>query len=202
MYDLCSKSLNLLERQLAGDDSTLAQIAEIAVQLSGEHVFRDPFLTSQQVRAFELLLSEWSGMFSFMPGRPDGLPPLMSILRLVCRSPQIEQMEIYELEEWKQIVGLRGPVETVQVCECANCRRRYARMGMSGFLDLMALVCGKCGDVVFRSIYDEKEEEVACPCGGVAKLGCHSCGAVQERVIEEMSPYQYFSNHKFYRQER
>jgi hypothetical protein len=200
MSDLCSTLLGLLERQSAGDGSAPSRIADISAQLSGERVFRDPLLTPQQVRAVELLLSEWSEMFSFEPGRPEGLPPLISLLNEVCRNRRLEQMEIYEREEWKKIVALRGPVETVQVCECANCRRQYPRMGMSGFLDLVALVCGRCGAVVFESIYEE-EREAACPCGGVAKLGCPSCGSLQARVIEEMSPYRYFSDHTFYREE-
>jgi hypothetical protein len=149
----------------------------------------------------ELLLGEWSNMFSFKPGRADGLPHLIKLLQTVCRRPRIEQLELVSSAEWQHLVSLRGPVETVQLCECARCQRKYPRMGMSGFPDLAAMVCERCGDVVFRS-FAEDEQEAVCPCGGVARSSCPSCGADQARVLEEISPYEYFAAHQFYKKDQ
>lgn len=44
---------------MAGNHIATSEIGEIANQICGIEVFRDPDLTPQQVRGFELVLSEW-----------------------------------------------------------------------------------------------------------------------------------------------
>lgn len=200
MTDLCSHLLTLLKKQFAGDESLIDQIALLSDRVCGEKIYRDTVLTPQQIRGMELVLEELRGMFSFYPGRRDGLPHLISLLEVIGRTPQIEQMEIYGRREWKEVVKLRGPVETVLIRECAKCKTTYPRMGTSGFLDLTDLLCGQCGDVIFKSLYEEKKE-TTCPCGGLAKVGCPSCGFLQGRTVDEMSPYRYFAEHRFYREQ-
>lgn len=163
-------------------------------------MYRDPVLTSQQVRGIEILLDEWRGMFSFHPGRREGLAPLARLLCLICRKPQMEQLEIYGTKEWKDLVGLRGPVETVLIQKCGKCRTEYPRMGTSGFLDIIDLLCNACGAIHFESAYDAPKE-VTCPCGGKAKVGCPSCGSIGGTTVEGMSPYRYFADHALYRHE-
>jgi hypothetical protein len=198
MADLCSILLNALQRQSAGEASAADEIRRVSELMCGERVYRDPVLTSQQVRGIELLLDEWRGMFSFHPGRREGLAPLASLLSLICRKPQVEQLEIYETEEWKDIVGLRGPVETVLICKCGTCRTKYPRMGTSGFLEIIDLLCSACGGIHFESCYDPPKE-ITCPCGGKAKVGCPSCGSIDGTTVEEMNPYHYFADHALYR---
>lgn len=198
MSDLCAALLNAFQRQSAGEDAACDEIRHMRELICGRGVYRDPKLTSQQVRGIELLLDEWRDMFSFHPGRKEGLALLESLLSLICRKPQIEQLEIYGTKEWKDIVGLRGPVETVLIHKCRDCGTKYARMGTSGFLDIVDLLCKACGSIHFTSTYDAPEK-VRCPCGGEARTGCPSCGSIQGTTVEELSPYQYFSDHTLYR---
>lgn len=198
MADLCSALLHALQRQSAGDDGAGDEIRRISELVSGERVYRDPVLTSQQVRGIELLLDEWRGMFSFHAGRTEGLAPLTRLLSMICRKPEIEPLELYRTKEWKEITGLRGPVETVLIHQCGKCRNQYVRMGVSGFLDIIDLLCNGCGGIHFESAYDAPKE-IACPCGGIAKVGCPSCGSIGGTTAGEMSPYQYFADHPLYR---
>lgn len=198
MSDIYSQLLKLLQKQISGDDSVIDQISIIADQVCGVKVYRDSLLTSQQVRGVEILLNEWGGMFSFMPGRLEGLPHLVDLLKFIRNNPQIDELKIFERPEWKEIVELRGPVETVQILECGKCKNHYPRMGMSGFLDLIDLYCSQCGNVIFKSLYDDKLA-VVCSCGGTAKVGCPNCGSIEGRTLEEMSPYRYFAGHQYKR---
>lgn len=200
MTDLCSVLLDALQRQSAGDGGAADEIRRMSELLGGERVYRDPVLTSQQVRGMELLLGEWCGMFSFHPGRQEGLAPLASLLSFIYRNPQIEQLEIYGTKEWMAIVDLRGPVETVLITKCGECGAEYPRMGTSGFLDIIDLLCSACGSVHFKSAYDGSKD-VACPCGGKARVGCPSCGSIHGKTVDEMSPYRYFTDHALYRHE-
>jgi hypothetical protein len=146
----------------------------------------------------ELLLDEWRGMFSCHPGRTEGLVPLTSLLSLICRKPQMVQLDLYKTKEWQEIVGLRGPVETVLIQQCGQCQVKYARMGISGFLGIIDLLCNTCGGIHFESAYDAPKE-TACPCGGKAKVGCPACGSIDGTTVEEVSPYQYFADPPLYR---
>lgn len=198
--DLCATLLDLLERQRAGDPSAHERISAIRSRLLVDYSPRDPSLTSEQAWGVKNLLDEWHDMFSFQPGRPEGLPLLLGLLRAVCRSSSFDTIDMYGREEWGKLVDLRGPVERVLIRECAGCHRRYPAMGTSGFVDIVGLVCGTCGFVVFRSSWSEVRE-APCPCGGVAVFDCPSCGSAQGRIVEEMSPYRYFLDHAFHREE-
>ena len=200
VIDTCSRLYDLLRQQADGNHAAAGTIRIQVQRICGAKVFRDPDLTSQQVRGLELLLLEWKEMFSFSPGRPEGLAPLLKLVELVGRTPQFEATDIYGTSEWKQLIDLRGPVETVQILDCESCHTKYPRMGMSGFLDLVDLLCANCGGIVFRSTYSAPGE-ATCSCGGIAKLGCPACGARKGRVVTEMSPYQYFSGHRMVRDE-
>ena len=198
MSNLLANLQMLIERQVSGDNAARSEISRLNELVCGAHVYRDSDLSSQQVRAIELLLNEWSGMFSFQPGRIDGLPPIANLLALIRRKDNVELMDLYESPDWKIIVALRGPVETVQICRCAICREKYARMGVSGFLEILDFHCNDCGAVIFKSAY-ESDEVVRCPCGSLARVGCPSCSSNEHKVIEEISPYEYFSDHIFHR---
>lgn len=67
--------------------------------------------------------------------------------------------------------------------------------GMSGFLDAIGLVCDHCGDVLFRSYYDESEIP-RCSCAGEYRSGCKNCNDKPSKLIKEISPYEYFLDHK------
>jgi len=198
MADPCSELLRALQRQSAGEDSVIDEIFRMTDLMCGERAYRDPVLTSQQARGIELLLNEWRDMFSFYPGRTEGLAPVTSLLSLICGDPQMEQLEIYGTKEWKEIVGLRGPVETVRIHKCGKCQARYPQMITGEFSDIIDLLCYSCGGVHFVSAYDAPKE-VVCPCGGKAKSDCPSCGSMVGSTVEEMSPYQYFASHPLYR---
>lgn len=70
--------------------------------------------------------------------------------------------------------------------------------GMSGFLDAIGLVCDHCGDVLFRSYYDESEI-LRCSCSGGYRSGCKNCNDKPSKLIKEISPYEYFLNHNYIR---
>jgi hypothetical protein len=198
VIDACSRLYDLLRQQVDGNPAATGAIRMEVQRICGVKVFRDPDLTAQQVRGLELLLLEWKDMFSFSPGRPEGLALLIKLVEVVGRTPQFEATDIYARPEWKQLIDLRGPVETVLILDCESCHSKYPRMGISGFLDLIDLLCANCGGIVFRSTYSELRE-ATCSCGGIAKLGCPACGARKGRVVTEMSPYQYFSDHRMVR---
>src|ERR1700730_4114226 len=176
MPDLFTSLLNYLESQSRGDTTAAREIGALAGQICAERIYRDASLSAQQIRGIELLLSEWQGMFSYPLGRTEGLPFLIALLKFIGRRPNLDPLDLYGQREWKSIIDLRGPVETVLIHSCAGCGTRYPRMGTSGFLDLIDFLCGKCGNVIFKSIYD-KVKEAACPCGGVAGVGCPTCGS-------------------------
>jgi hypothetical protein len=201
MPDLFTSLMHHLDSQSQGDTTAARKIRALADQICAEHVYRDPSISPQQIRGIELLLGEWRGMFSYSPGRAEGIAPLIALLDLIRHRPYFDPLELHGQREWKRIIDLRGPVETVLIYSCGSCSIQYPRMGMSGFLNLIDFLCGKCGNVIFKSTYD-KLSEVACPCGGVARVGCPTCGSAAGRVIEEVSPYLYFSGHKFYRDDQ
>ncbi len=190
------KLLALLREQAGGVSESVEGIREIAIQICGTKIHRDPVLTSQQIQGLETILREWNQMFSFQPGRPEGLPALIGLVEFIGRTPDLNLLELYVRPEWAYLLSMRGPVEVVQVYECGSCQIRFPRMGLSGFLDLVDLICESCGAVTFRSIYSD-EMDAQCECGGRARLGCPQCGGVSGRVVLELSPYEYFRGHGF-----
>jgi hypothetical protein len=186
-----------LGKQSQGEDVATLEVRAIARRFRGKRADRDASLSPQQVRWIERLLDEWQGMFSFVPGRTEGLPYLMSLLKWTEQNPHAEPADLCAQGDWKRIVELRGPVETVLMHSCARCQKTYPRMAISDSFELVDLLCGRCGAVTFKSVHDA-ERTAACSCGGVARMGCPSCGATEGPVVDEVSPYFYFASHAHY----
>ena len=142
------------------------------------------------------IMKEWNDMFSYSPGLKEGIDIIISLLEKIMITPEIKILEIYKSMEWKKLIDLRGPVEAIIEMQCKNCNHYFFMMGMSGFLDIKGLICYKCGDVYFKSIYDDSELP-ECDCGGQYKHGCPYCGYNDVITVGNRSPYWYFSNHRF-----
>ena len=142
------------------------------------------------------IMNEWKDMFSFSPGLVDGIDLIIDLLDKIVEKPRIELMEIYKLEEWKKVINLRGPVETVIEKQCKKCNNIFYVMGVSGFLDGTGLVCNNCGGVFFKSFYDDTEIP-ECVCGGNYIDQCPFCSHISAVTVGYRSPYWYFRNHKY-----
>ena len=142
------------------------------------------------------IIKEWKDMFSYSPGLKEGINIIILLLDKIIITPEIKILEIYKSKEWKELINLRGPVEAIIEKQCKNCNNYFYSMGVSGFLDAEGLVCNKCGDVYFKSIYDDSELP-ECECGGQYKHECPYCGCESAITIGDKSPYWYFSNHRF-----
>lgn len=153
-------------------------------------------------RAITIVMNEWNEMFSFVPGRVDGIEPIMQLMKFINKKSTniklIDPLAIYKSPYWKEIINLRGPCETVLLNECKSCHSRYHSIGMSGFLDAIGLVCDNCGDVLFKSYYDDNEIP-RCSCSGKYIFGCKNCIDQPSKLIKEISPYEYFLNHNYIR---
>lgn len=150
----------------------------------------------------ELLHAEFRGAFSFPGGRREAVPPLLSLAKALGGFRTDDALAMYRLPAWQQLVALRGPVETVLLKRCQSCRHAYVAMGTSGFYDANGLVCGACGDVFFKSYYDDSDTP-PCPCGAAypdrLAWGCPCCGSEQASPAGEISPYEYFATHHYRR---
>lgn len=142
------------------------------------------------------IMHEWKDMFSYSPGLINGIDILISLLEKIIINPEIDILEIYRSKEWRELIDLRAPVEAILEMQCKKCNGIFFAMGVSGFLDGAGLVCNKCGDVYFKSIYDDSELP-ACECGGHYKDECPYCGYKDAVTVGERSRYWYFSNHRF-----
>jgi hypothetical protein len=146
------------------------------------------------------LYGEWSGAFSYSPGRTEALRPILEIAQALVQFPSDDTLAMYELPQWSELVDLRGPVESVLVQRCNACSRQFPVMGTSGFSDVIDLVCPCCGSVLFQSIYDDSPAR-ACHCGasypGSTARGCPGCGSSAASTVRELSPYEYFASHPF-----
>lgn len=195
-----NRLLFMLTEQMNGKEYT-QEIKEYIKPLFAEKVFRNESLTSAQVLGVETIMREWLGMFSFKPGCLKGVPFIISLLKWLKFKETVDVLEIYKRDEWKKIVELRGPVESVLNKECKKCRFNYYAMGMSGFLDVASFVCSSCGNVYFQSIYLDTSVIPTCECGGTYISGCPHCGEHTGKNVHEISPYEYFHNHKYIRGE-
>ncbi|HOJ76486.1 MAG TPA: hypothetical protein PLZ08_00110 [Bacillota bacterium] len=198
--DYLNQLIFMLQEQLQGNKESVAAISKFIKPLFAEKVFREPTLTSEQVSAIEIIMREWRGMTSFEPGCLEGIPKLLSLLKWVQYQQRIDLLAIYKRDEWKAIVQLRGPVESVLKKRCTKCNTHYFSMGVSGFLDIFSLICSECGNVYFKSVYSESEPP-SCECGGTYKNACPKCGELKGSIIAEISPYQYFKDHQYIRSE-
>jgi hypothetical protein len=148
------------------------------------------------------LYEQWLGAFSFLPGRKEAVLPLLSLAEKLTKFSSDDTLAMYSLSEWQQLVLLRGPVETVLFEKCTNCSHSYVSMGTSGFYDANGLVCDSCGNVYFKSYYDETPPP-RCACGrefpSVTTYGCRQCGEKKSLSQGGVSPYEYFSKHTYIR---
>ena len=186
---LLGQLVGLLARQSSGDATAIDRLRALDVRLDrGGCIFN--------------LYQQWTGAFSYSPGRSEALPAILGLARELESFPSDDTLAMYELPQWSELVELRGPVEVVQVFRCPDCRRQYVSMGTSGFYDANGLVCPDCGNVYFKSYYDESPTP-PCSCGGSfparESYGCPSCGNPNGGVLKEISPFQYFDNHQYTR---
>lgn len=148
------------------------------------------------------LYEQWCGAFSFIPGRVEAVPLILALAEKLLRFPSDDTLALYALPEWKELVQLRGPVESVLLKRCVSCSHFYVCMGTSGFYDANGLVCGSCGNVYFKSYYDSSETP-QCSCGEQFKestaCNCPRCGEKENRSEGGMSPFEYFFAHTFIR---
>lgn len=190
---------SILIEKLKGDNE-LTEIYQLTDEIlktysQGLHEFQGMNHT-QSLLAVNVL-SELKGMVSFTPGRLEGIEPVVSLLEWVASNPSVEALDLYKRDEWKHIVELSGPVETVMRVKCEKCGNIYYSMGISGFLDMSAMICRECGDVYFKSYYDNSEVP-KCLCGGDYQQDCCPvCNSIDRKMVGELSPYEYFYSHKY-----
>ena len=142
------------------------------------------------------IMEEWEGMFSFSPGITERIPLIQALLMKIVLRFGLDITDLYKTDEWNKIIELRGPVETVLERKCENCGCFYYSMGLSGFIDGNALICNRCGDVYFKSYYEDLESP-KCECNGKFISGCPKCGEQASTTVKCLSPYEYFADHKF-----
>jgi len=185
--DVLSELISLMERQKNGEN-IIEQIRHISEYNKTDN------------EMLNTVMSEWESMYSYIPGRIDGLDNIIKLLGLIKQRRFMSMLTLYKSQYWKELIDLRGPVETVLICECKVCKEVYHSIGMSGFLDAYGLICNTCGDVLFKSYYSETQIP-ACKCGGSYILGCKKCRNNTFNTIGELSPYKYFEEHKYIRDE-
>lgn len=182
-----SQFVALLERQSSGDQSARDDMHGLGISLDDGYCLFN-------------LHQQWDGAFSFNPGRAEALPFILSLGQKIIQYEKDDTLCLFNEPEWKSLLALSGPVETVMIKQCSNCAREYPCMGTSGFYDANGIVCPQCGDVYFKSYYETDENP--CPSCGKAlpsaeHWGCPQCQSEESSTVAEISPYEYFSNHKF-----
>jgi hypothetical protein len=175
----------LVERQRANDGSARSQLNALQVALEDSYCLFN-------------LFQEWQGAFSFSPGRVEALKPIVSLARKLAVFAEDDTLAMYRTPEWAQLVNLRGPCEAVLEKVCRTCRRSFVAIGTSGFYDALPLICRRCGDVYFKSFYDE-EPTPTCRCGGEYASGCPHCRSSEATISSQISPYEYFAHHRYTR---
>lgn len=194
--DYISGLKKLLELQKTGELNDLNNVKEFTAKyLVGENLDRNAPNTDYRILN---IMNEWKSMYSFSPGLTKGVDLIIDLLNRIIEKPDMDILEFYKLEEWKRVVNLRGPVETIIEKQCEECSSIFYTMGVSGFLDGVGLVCDKCGDVFFKSFYDDTKTP-DCSCGGHYKDGCPLCGHNSAVTVGYKSPYWYFENHRYTR---
>ena len=175
-----------VRRQAAGDETAEAAIRALAV-------------TTEDGYCLFNLVGEWKSAFSYVPGRREALAPILALADRLTTFDSDEPLELYRSPEWGRLVELRGPSESVLTHSCTQCGTQFVGIGTSGFLDMASLVCPGCGNVYFKSTYDDSAVP-ACSCGGTYVRGCPGCGASgYSPTTSEISPYEYFASHEYVR---
>ncbi|BBM85037.1 hypothetical protein [Candidatus Uabimicrobium amorphum] len=176
----------LLEKQIKGDETV-----KNPIQVLGQ--------SFKLGSCLYVVYKEWLEAFSFQPGRKDILPYILSLVKKILEYRRDSISYLYDEEEWREVVNLRGPIVNVTIKKCKACSRKYTEMGTSGFYQAYVLVCSKCGDVYLTP--DLGEKPIDCPgCNGVISKGCgcpHCHNKEGSETVDEISPYEYFYYHKF-----
>lgn len=187
--ELTTRFIQFIERQLMGDNDAIDELHALEI-------------TQSQGQCLFDLYGEWRGAFSYSPGRCEVLSPLLSLAKWLqeTRRDPIDQKN--RRPEWAQLVALRGPVDAVLYRSCTGCKYLVASMGTSGFYDALGLICSECGNVYFKSFFDESETPL-CSCGAmfVKTWPCSKCGDERYEEVCTMSPYEYFAQHSYSRGE-
>ena len=138
--------------------------------------------------------------FGYRPGRTEALAPILRLARKAVTFERDETMWLFTSPEWERLVQMSGPIEAVLYSSCTQCSARRMALIASGFTDEFSAVCDSCGNALFQSIYDDRELP-PCGCGGIYRRSddhCPACGA-KDAVVEQQSPYEYFSTHSWTR---
>jgi hypothetical protein len=184
---LIKKFQSLVEEQANNKPDAIRQLKLLNVQLDdGCCIFN--------------LYGEWTGAFSFLPGRTQALQYIRPLANKVDRMANDDTGVLFDTEEWKELVRLRGPVESVMLNKCSSCHTITPAMGTSGFYDASGLICVECGNVYFKS-YGDETVLPQCSCGGHYQQvwPCPRCRGKKYTTIKEISPYEYFATHQFIR---
>jgi hypothetical protein len=185
--ELIAGFVRLLKRQAAGEPNAIPALRALLERLDRGYCLYN-------------LCEHWRGAFSFEPGRVEALAPILRLARKLRRYQGDDMLRLYREPEWEELLQLSGPVEVVQIRQCPDCGTRIATMGTSGFYDAQGLVCPRCGNVYFKSLYDASDVP-PCACGAkyIVPAGCASCGHAELQVVATISPYEYFADHSFVR---
>lgn len=185
------KVLSYLQRQAGSDPEALA-----LVQHWRQSNRLDP------ADDLNIIMREWRGMFSYTPGRRDGLKHIISLVSylLKCQT-EGAKCDLYQHPAWAEICKLRGPADCVMLMEDISTGVRFTSIGVSGFLDMDAYVCRSCGSVLFRSHYNQATMP-ECECGEAYNQMNEACTPFSPsegryECIKTMSPYEYFENHHY-----
>ena len=185
-----NRLVELLEQQAAGSTRALEALQQMHVSLDDGYCLLN-------------LHNEWRGAFSYPVGRTEALEPILEIARKLRHFESDDTLVMYGLPEWAALVALRGPAEVVSLQQCSRCAHQFVMVGTSGFTEANALVCTSCGNVHFRSSFDETNMP-RCACGATFPAphgGCQLCGSRDLRSVRDQSPYEYFATHPFTRGE-
>jgi hypothetical protein len=176
----------LTARQQAGDAAAVDSIRALQPELDDGYCLWN-------------LFQEWSDAFSFEPGRTEAIGPIARIAAGIVSFETDDTLAMVHMPEWGELVAMRGPCEGIVDAQCDSCGTRYPLFRMSGFIDAEALICRACGDVYFKSTYDD-DAAPPCDCGGAYARGCPKCGSRSHTITSrETSRYEYFSKHRFVR---
>lgn len=138
---------------------------------------------------------EWSGAFSFIPGRLEALPLIASLANKIVQYTTDDTLRMYAEPEWKKLVAMRGPFDCSIRYTCRDCKSDYIGFGQSGFDDRSPAVCNMCGDVWLQSAYDESPLP-RCGCSGDFFVsGCPNCRSNKIENKIYFSSYEYFKDH-------
>jgi hypothetical protein len=146
--------------------------------------------------------SEWEAMFSFPGGRKEGVPLIQRLVRWIADHPRGSSAALYDLPEWAELVKLRGPVDTIEEMRDPATGEVFVVLGISGFLDINGFVCESCGDVYFKSRYNDAPVP-RCACGAEFPSIASSAGQFDVPLhpmepVREFSPYEYFAHHSYH----